>query len=293
MHFSLRLWRRPFCLLRLSNKLVASLWLLLYAAQLSASAQQTEPMALRWRANFIALEQAFGAAFDANQLTPLHRFYLPGKGIPGSLQLTSKPAQGMGSIAFNPAQLNAVFVQVPHRFFDKATATIARHWFASGGVKLLMTNSLHRHQGRKSQPAYNSDYSTATSSPLLAATRSFMRSYDSPLIIQLHGFSRHKRSSKAAQQAAVILSHGADLPAHFLHALNQAAACIHRQLGANALVFPQQVSELGGTQNVIGKQLQKLGYMQRFYHVELSAALRTKLSKNRDLSLGLLHCLEN
>jgi hypothetical protein len=262
-----------------------------------AQAQSRPPSdyPLPWQANFIKVEQAFASALSSNDLTPLSVYY-PRRSAkperPGVQRVKSKIGQGMGVISLELAVSRAIFVQVPHRFYDKATLRIAAHWFDSGRVKLMMSNSLHRYQGRDSTPAFNSDFSSAPNSPLVAATRSFIRHFNKPLIIQLHGFAKEKRRSARAQQAAVILSHGANLPQRNLSTLNRAAHCIEQQVFAKTLVFPSQVLELGGTKNVIGKQLRKFGYTQSFYHLELSAELRSKLAQDSDLSLRLLACLE-
>jgi hypothetical protein len=249
-------------------------------SSISAAESEEKITKLAWQDHFVELEQVFTQAFIDNDASALSHFR------------TKNPAMwGIGKLHYNVDANQAIFVQVPHRYFDKASLAIAQHWLHSDKVKLLMSNSHHRFLGRDSEPAFNSDFSSAPYSPMMAASRSFMGAFSQGRIFQLHGFTRGKRHSNKGRRADVILSHGSTLPSFYLTDLHRAARCIEQTLSAKTFVFPSQVNELGGTQNVIAKHLQRKGYFQNFYHIELSAELRKKLKNNRVLSLKLFDCL--
>ena len=253
-------------------------------------------------ATFMQLEKAFDQAFRTDDLQLLSEFYqtrLKGDGQQSLSVLKSAQNIGWGTLTLNPAatftnannEHKAMFLQVPHRFFDKWTADIANHWLQTGRFKVGMTNTVSRHIGREAKPPYNSDFSTAPNNPLVAATRAFINSFADPLVLQLHGFSPKKRKSVDAQHADLILSHGANLPYPYLKTLTQGAMCVEKDMGLKVLVYPKDVQELGGTKNLVGKQLRKKGYFQRFMHIEMSDVLRKKLRDSSELSIQLLNCL--
>ena len=246
-------------------------------------------------AQFIALEQGFTALLTDNDSQPLHHYYHSNEQREEQpfTRLVSKTTFGWGELWFNnkPGRL---FVQVPHRYHDRLTYNIAKHWWHSGQVSWLMFNNVHRYAGQqadnnKQRP--NSDWSTAQHSPLSAASRSFVKQRQDPLVIQLHGFAKNKRQTPVAQQADVILSHGSNLPGAYLLHLNRIASCIKRQLPVRTAIYPQDLRELGGTTNQVGKQLRKAGLLQAFIHVELSAQLRQTLAEDQQKSMILLNCI--
>ncbi len=249
---------------------------------------------------FIQLEKAFDQAFRADDLEPLSEFYqisLKGDGQQSLSVLKSAKNIGWGTITLNHSATvtnnteQSLFLQVPHRFFDKWTTDIGSYWLLSGRFKVAMINTVSRHTGRDATPPYNSDFSTAPNNPFVAATRAFINSFAEPLVLQLHGFSPKKRKSDEAKQADLILSHGANLPLPYLKTLTTAAACIEKDMGLKALVYPKNVQELGGTKNLVGKQLRKKGYFQRFIHIEMSYELRKQLRYSNELSIQLLDCI--
>ncbi|MFT4924952.1 MAG: hypothetical protein ACI8WB_001042 [Phenylobacterium sp.] len=260
---------------------------------------------------FIKLEEGYFKALKVADFAELKPFYqhdvLP-LTAPGETEepqknqmslLKSKRAYGWGVLAINPAAQQALFLQVPHRFYDKWTAAISAHWWQSGQFKLAMLNTVHRHAGREQDKPINSDFSSAQNNPMLAATRAFIANFKQPVVLQLHGYSKASRNSKTAQKADVILSHGANLPTAYLVKLNKAKACLNRNIAGvvdgidegAALVFPHDVTELGGTKNIIGKELRYMGYYQHFVHIELSLVLRQKMRDDNQLSLQVLDCI--
>jgi hypothetical protein len=242
-------------------------------------------------ATFIQLENGFSQAFNHNNLTPLKPFYNVKSTKEHINILHSNKDLGWGQLQIHSANTEDHFLQVPHRFYDKWTATIAKHWFSTSKFKALMINSVHRHAGKNEKPEINSDFSSTRQSPFLAATRAFIAHFYQAKIIQLHGFSKMKRRNKQAQTADVILSYGAELPSHYLQQLTLAAACIEDKLTVRTLIYGKTVNELGGTRNVIAKALQQLGYYKSFIHIELSGELRNKLRHDKQQSLQLLYCI--
>jgi hypothetical protein len=243
---------------------------------------------------FVKLENAFKIALRKDDLSLLSDFYrttLKAKDDQSISVLRSKDELGWGVVSIDHAANSPLLLQVPHRYFDKYTADIAKHWLKTGRFKMAIVNSVHRHAGLLQQPKVNSDQSTAPNSPFIAATRAFVTSYKQPKILQLHGFSQSKRRTFEGQRADIVLSHGANMPLPYLNQLTSAAKCIKSVMGYNALVFPKGVIELGGTKNVIGKEMRKFGHFHHFFHIELSQDVRIALRKDEQAAQQLLHCI--
>lgn len=292
----------------LKNILLTVLMLLQCNALAQSWPRNENPKQLPYQAmeisQFIKLEAAYIKALKEADFTALEPFYLVdslplAEGIKGKKEnqqilinlLKTKRVYGWGMLAVNPLAVDSLFLQVPHRFHDSFTADISAHWWQSGRFKLAMLNNVHRHTGRELDKPVNSDWSTSANNPMLAATRAFVSSFKQPLVLQLHGYSKDKRRTKAAQNADVILSHGANLPTAYLSKLIKAGACIDEQTKMKTLVFPHDVTELGATKNIIGKELRFLGYYQHFVHIELSKTLRQQMQADSALSLQILDCI--
>ena len=274
---------------------VKVLWLCLTAYSASVIGDpKNAPYKIADSATFVKLENAFKIALRKDDLSLLNHFYdtkLEAKGDQPVSVLRTKDELGWGVISINHSAKSPLLLQVPHRYYDKYTADIAKHWLKSGRFKMAIVNSVHRHAGLRQEPQVNSDLSTAPNSAFIAATRAFVTSYKQPKVLQLHGFSKSKRRTFEGQQADVVLSHGANLPLPYLTQLTNAAKCINAKMGYNALVFPKGVIELGGTKNLIGKEMRKFGHFYHFFHIELNEQVRSVLRKNEQAAQQLLHCI--
>jgi hypothetical protein len=203
----------------------------------------------------------------------------------------SQPDLGWGRLVLNGRFDQSIFLQIPHRFHDKYTETIGQQWWKTNLFHLVMVNSAHRHQGKKQNPAINSDFSTAPYNPFLAATRAYIRAFKQPFIVQLHGFNRQKRKTDDGRNADIILSHGVKLPSPLLNKLDTLAACIKKIGFSKVKIYPQQVTELGATKNIIGDALRQQGYLTQFLHIEMSKTVRKKLVQNEELSMKMAQCV--
>ena len=241
---------------------------------------------------FVKLEQGFEQALKQKQFDKLEAYYEVNKDSAMAV-MESDPELGWGAVLmFAPLpQQQDWFLQVPHRFHDLYTADIAEHWLATGQFKLAMINTVHRHAGGNLDPERNSDFSTAPKNAMLAASRAFVRHSRKPLIIQLHGFSQDSRTTDIAREADMILSYGAALSAQRMKPLQKAARCLQDRMEIDARVYPLEVSELGGTRNIVGRDLRNKGFLTQFVHVEISKPLRKKLRNNAPQARQLLGCL--
>lgn len=255
-------------------------------------------------AQFSELEAGFSKAFADDDFFPLRAYYQVDSLVDFNFYayeskhrnrkvtlLKSKRDYGWGLLALKPKVKNNWFLQASHRYYDKWTADIVADWWQSGHFKAVMLNTVHRHAGRDKKQPINSDFSSAANNPMLAASRAFAGYFDKPLVLQLHGFSKGKRNSEVAQNADVILSYGANLPTLYLSKLVFANECISRVAEVETLVYPEEVNELGGSKNVVGKALRQLGFFEQFIHIELSREMRKAMRKDRWLSTQILNCV--
>lgn len=169
----------------------------------------------------------------------------------------------------------------PHRFFDKHTFTIAKS--LSEQCQVFIANTKHRNtlnkQGEKADLG-KSRYSVANA---------FIEAYASTVaetrIYQIHGFDAKKRRTKHAQALDVIISQGARPPSEKIKKINQ---CFINDLQLNSAIYPLDVSELGGTKNILNTiTLPK----NEFFHIELSYSLRARLIRQPNLMSGLKKCI--
>lgn len=235
---------------------------------------------------YLQLQRGFKLALVDQDPAGLAQYY-DHKRQSGRDRYTAKEALGWGRLFVYPDNDSKLFLQVPHRYHDKWTWEIARQWRDSGKFKAVMVNNVHRY----AEQEVDSDYSTAERNPMLAATQVFIKHYWRAGVIQLHGFSEQKRQSTKAKDADIILSHGMALPQQSLKALLAAQACIKQNMDLNALVYPIDVNELGGTRNQVVKAFKRRGRINGFVHVEMSLALRQALVEDPKQSEQLLVCL--
>jgi hypothetical protein len=159
-----------------------------------------------------------------------------------------------------------LFVQTPHRYFDRHTNQIGQHWLASSEVGLLMRNSVHRYAGRKQTPVVDTDFAHSPYNPMLAVSRALVAKGGDWLIVQLHGFSAEKRQTPAAREADLIISYGARASVQGQQRLQAIKQCLQQTGNWQVGLYPTEVQELGGTRNIIGRNLRQLGHGERFLH---------------------------
>lgn len=244
--------------------------------------------------NQAALEASFLSLFRSGNNGGLDEFYQL-----QSLQwqeqdvilAASKAELGWGAVGYRHSHSDAVFLQTPHRYFDLHTAAIAEAGWKADLAQVYMSNSIHRRAGQEQKPKVNSDISNARRSALLAASEAWVAENPDGVIVQLHGYAKDKRSTEAGRSADIILSHGTN--EQFLREtrLHSIQACLTSLLGVNVLRYPDEVGELGGTQNNVAQALAEWGKSEQFVHVEMSREVRDLLVSDQSKSLQALQCM--
>ena len=185
-----------------------------------------------------------------------------------------------GEVHFNQERQHCI-ISVPHRFYDKHTLTIGTALFQQV-CQLLVTNTQHRHSAEPG--AASMDYSKQLVNIHNAAIQGYTSLYPNTKVFQIHGFSRNKRSTTAGKNSDIILSQGHSNDVK----LWQMQACF-AAIGYRTKVYPQQVTELGGTRNV----LHGLGIRpHHFIHIELSYQVRKQLVSNQQQLQQFSECVQ-
>jgi len=195
---------------------------------------------------------------------------------------------GRGMFLLCPTRPQASMLLVPHGFHDRFTAEIGVCLAEEGRFRAVAWNTAPRQTAEDVESELathdvelvSEDYFTA-----LARAASVL-GLPGP-IVQLHGFAPYLRSTEAGRSARAILSSGTNEP--HPSTLN-AASCLERELGNRLLVYPTEVSELGGTLNPVAAVLRDWG-RRDFLHLELSFALRKRLLEDRKARRSLITCV--
>jgi hypothetical protein len=206
----------------------------------------------------------------------------------------SKKYLGWGQFAFATREVSSskFFVQVTHRFNDRHTLNIANHLWKNRRVDKVYTNVVHRYAGKKQALKSNSDFSTASPSALLAVTRAWLAYRPDGVIVQLHGFSQGKRHSAVAKTANMIISHGIHTSNEENPILVGLKQCLKNTLKLKVAIYPTEVNELGGTQNVIAKEVRVHSDYRQFLHIEIDGDTRKRLRNNIKDSFLMFDCVE-
>jgi hypothetical protein len=216
------------------------------------------------------------------------------KRIKREVHALSKKTLGWGQFALvtRHTKQGDFFVQVTHRFNDRHTLNIANHLWNSRRVELVYANVVHRHTHKGKTLNSNSDFSSAFPSPLVAATRAWLAYKPNGVIIQLHGFNQSKRKSATAQAANMIISHGINTQSEETPILSSLKQCIQQSLKITVEIYPTEVRELGGTLNVVGKEVRERSSFTQFLHLEIDSETRKRLRQNKKESLTMFDCVE-
>jgi len=195
--------------------------------------------------------------------------------------------RGQGLYLIREGAAPELMLQVPHGYHDLHTDEIALR-LARTPVRVLAFNSVPRRYSRRGE-ARDADLAQREDSFFVALTRAFAATFPTGRIVQLHGFSREKRTTPAGAGAAVIVSAGTRWPSPGTEAV---AACLQAQVDAPVRLYPRDVRELGGTGNLQGRILRGLAH-SGFVHVELSRAMRERLQREDTLSARFARCLSS
>jgi len=231
--------------------------------------------------------------------------------------------RGAGALVLRVGAARPVLVEAPHTFFDKGTLPIAIAVFEAQQARALMINTAHRNLARwmasgaakaSGEPASTdkeaelddddggvdeeedegggddesdannpspSDVAHAQSSFFLTAHRAMLGALPNAVTVQIHGFQDDKVPGAGAVLSAACSSGDvAGLAARLRHALGD-----HQ-----VKIYPSEVQQLGGTQNVEAKA--SCGARAPFFHVELSRTVRDKLAADAQVRARFARALD-
>ncbi|MFI3188681.1 hypothetical protein BCS42_05260 [Crenothrix sp. D3] len=195
-----------------------------------------------------------------------------------TLQELPTAKNGRGFFAINTQVKNNRLLQAPHSDTDLNTGKIVSSLFLTGGFKAAQWNTVRREI---------SDMAHTPDTYWQAFTKAFAEQYPDGKIIQLHGYEQTSRVTDAAVGTDIIVSAGHKSPPPWVQ---QTAACLKKSLSQIVALYPIDVQELGGTTNVQGQLLQRLGH-QGFLHIEMTKVTRQALVDNADLRNRFMSCL--
>ncbi len=209
---------------------------------------------------------------------------------------TQKTGRGFYLFSKDPSARNVLMI--PHGFYDLYTRQIGFALAGEGHFAAIVWNTVHRH-GEKKRAGRSSGYrhlsEQADTWDMARLSRSYFTAFSHALatamprghLIQLHGFSQKKRDTRAGRDSDVIISNGTD---SLSEALKNFSNCLKRRMPAMVRQYPEEVRELGGTQNTIGALLRDSGH-RGFVHIEMSYPLRLQLKDDAALRQSFLQCM--
>lgn len=232
-----------------------------------------------------ALEAAFEATLedDALGIEELARLWRPfGLGV-GRIDLehdhywwlheSLDDPNGRGTFLLRrppgPLQTPVLMLHAPHQFSDRRTGRVAARLAWRMRPRVVAVNSVPRAWQGSTVGAQNHDVYAA------ALARALVRVEPTSWVVQVHGFSGAKRITADGAAASVIVSNGTHHP-------DPSVRRLASDLGASFLgvrLFPDDVSELGGTRSAVGRALRAAG-SNRFIHIEMSAPARRTLAED-------------
>ncbi|MFN4149641.1 MAG: hypothetical protein ACK4IX_01760, partial [Candidatus Sericytochromatia bacterium] len=114
------------------------------------------------------------------------------------------------------------------------------------------------------------------------------------LVVQLHGFSNCKRSTKQGQEADVIISAGLNKSSiHWLERIvEKIQLCVKNEF--KIYLFPKDVNELGATANAIGKIVNGCRHTSndfKFIHIEMNDTFRRVMEADAQIREAFFRCL--
>lgn len=185
-----------------------------------------------------------------------------------------------GEIHYQPSGKHCI-AYAPHRFYDKHTDTIALALL--GDCEVFLANTVHRNTD--AYDGQKSDLGKHRYSVTNAFIETYASTVENIIIYQFHGFDTNKRRTKQARSSDVILSQGSKPASAKLQRINQ---CLKDKLQLTSLVYPLEVTELGGTKNILN---QIAPNNSEFFHIELSYTLRTQLVQQPNLMSQFKTCI--
>ena len=184
------------------------------------------------------------------------------------------------------ASSKPLLISAPHRAADRHTGTLTMQLFVEGGLAAAGWNSAPRRSSETCSHA--SDLARSDKNHFTAFSLAFADRFPGGRVVQLHGFDRELRNSRAGSDADVILSNGTQEAGEVLLDI---ADCMSQRLAPRKiLVYPNDVDELGALSNAQGQALRDNGF-GGFVHVEMSLDLRRHLTADENERIHFLSCL--
>lgn len=176
-------------------------------------------------------------------------------------------------------------LQAPHVFHDVGTGELGLSVLlaAPDGFRGLFVNTLHRYvqadgtkQKRDRNPA---DVCHNDAHAFVAATVGAVRALGHVEVVQLHGFGEdHELPPERLTTWAVV---SAGDPEGGSARVAEVVEALRGAFGASFARYPEDLGDLGGTTNVIGRRL-RAEPEASFLHLELSSAFRKHLRRRPD-----------
>ena len=206
------------------------------------------------------------------------------------LMLTEHPSQKTGRGAYLFPKVNRgshVLLQMPHSFKDLYTGEIGRELALEGTFAGAAWNTVSRNFTANGRHV-NADFSRLFNTYFAALARAFIEQYPDGYLLQLHGYARENRKTRAGSQSDMIISTGTGFPGPWVQNMD---SCLERAFAVNVGVYPLEVRELGATKTSIGVIHQHMGH-QGFLHIEMSKAIRVMMRKNASSRKKLFTCIQ-
>ncbi|MBE0378257.1 hypothetical protein PPRY_a0912 [Pseudoalteromonas prydzensis ACAM 620] len=185
-----------------------------------------------------------------------------------------------GEIHYQPSGKQCI-AYAPHRFYDKHTYAIALALL--GDCQVFLANTVHRHTS--THDGQKSDLGKYRYSVTNAFIETYASMVERVMIYQIHGFDAKKRHTQQARSSDVIISQGSKPATAQLQRISQ---CLTQKLKLTSRVYPLEVTELGGTKNILNQIALK---NSEFFHIELSYTLRTQLVQQPNLMSQFKTCI--
>ncbi len=171
--------------------------------------------------------------------------------------------RGAGVVALHLGPLTEeVVLESPHPLADVRTGAITGALFDRGDIRAAVIATVHRNAGSDADPAANPN------SWLASATDGLARGLEDPMFVQLHGFEG------STTDADAVVSAGIAQPGHEAYA--QVVRRVTIGIGEGDVRTGEDVPGLAATKNAQGRLLAERGL--RFWHIEMSPAVRSKLA---------------
>ncbi len=193
---------------------------------------------------------------------------------------TSGNNRGAGAVALRVSARVPVVVEVPHSFFDEGTLPLGITIFEELSARALLVNTVHRGGPGTDEERIDRARSGESESDVAHQPRSFFhqahlelgRIWPSAHVIQLHGF----RDEKMPTAKIIVSAAGTSaVTAPLARALNDAFGV------GTARLYPEEVDQLGGTQNAQAQA--NRDESRAFIHIEIAASLRTQMVRQKSL----------